>query len=164
MELSAVTEDNRVLKQRIQTLESELKKWVPRLFSLHPSLYWMFSHVFIYFLLSFRYRRENNRLSSDQSRLQATYREIENQSKFLSEKIMRQQVCEGSKTFQCFWSILAIWFSTGSTSLSLTSVVFFVCVTDNSARQDREGDNREKAHGKSGKQAVFFTCLYKLVK
>lgn len=63
VELSAVTEDNRVLKQRIQTLESELKK----------------------------YRRENNRLSSDQSRLQATYREIENQSKFLSEKIMRQQ-------------------------------------------------------------------------
>ncbi|XP_078384658.1 uncharacterized protein LOC144667143 isoform X1 [Oculina patagonica] len=65
VELSAVTEDNRVLKQRIQTLESELKK----------------------------YRRENNRLSSDQSRLQATYREIENQSKFLSEKIMRQQAC-----------------------------------------------------------------------
>ncbi|KAJ7377921.1 hypothetical protein OS493_025816 [Desmophyllum pertusum] len=63
VELSAVTEDNRFLKQRIQILESELKK----------------------------YRRENNRLSSDQSRLQATYREIENQSKFLSEKIMRQQ-------------------------------------------------------------------------
>lgn len=63
VELSAVTEDNRFLKQRIQILESELKK----------------------------YRRENNRLTSDQSRLQATYREIENQSKFLSEKIMRQQ-------------------------------------------------------------------------
>lgn len=63
VELSAITEDNRFLKQRIQILESELKK----------------------------YRRENNRLTSDQSRLQATYREIENQSKFLSEKIMRQQ-------------------------------------------------------------------------
>lgn len=63
VELSAVTDDNRILKQRIQILESELKK----------------------------YRRENNRLTSDQSRLQATYREIENQSKFLSEKIMRQQ-------------------------------------------------------------------------
>jgi len=32
-------------------------------------------------------------LASDQTRLQATYREIENQSKFLSEKIARQQVC-----------------------------------------------------------------------
>jgi len=63
VELSAVTEDNKFLKQRIQILESELKK----------------------------YRRENNRLASDQTRLQATYREIENQSKFLSEKIARQQ-------------------------------------------------------------------------
>lgn len=63
VELSAVTEDNKVLKQRIHVLESELKK----------------------------YRRENSRLTSDQSRLQATYREIENQSRFLSEKIARQQ-------------------------------------------------------------------------
>ncbi|KAK2571238.1 Sarcolemmal membrane-associated protein [Acropora cervicornis] len=63
VELSAVSEDNKFLRQRIQILESELKK----------------------------YRRENNRLTSDQSRLQATYREIENQSKFLSEKIAKQQ-------------------------------------------------------------------------
>ncbi|CAH3177343.1 unnamed protein product [Porites lobata] len=63
VELNAVTEDNKVLKQRIQILESELKK----------------------------YRRENNRLTSDQTRLQATYREMENQSKILSEKIARQQ-------------------------------------------------------------------------
>lgn len=82
-------------------------------------------------------------MSSDQSRLQATYREIENQSKFLSEKIMRQQVCEGSKTFQCFWSILAIWFSTGSTSLSLTSVVF-LCVLQTTLQGKIEREITEK--------------------
>lgn len=38
VELSAVTEDNRVLKQRIQTLESELKKWAQHLFSASLSL------------------------------------------------------------------------------------------------------------------------------
>ena len=50
----------------------------------------------------FRYRRENNRLTSDQTRLQATYREMENQSKILSEKIARQQVCRCCKTRSLF--------------------------------------------------------------
>lgn len=98
-----------------------------------------------HFLISFRYRRENNRLSSDQSRLQATYREIENQSKFLSEKIMRQQVCKGSKAgilvrlVHISYLVMCHQFSIDGTSLSLTSVCS--CVTDDSARQDRKGDN-----------------------
>lgn len=60
----------------------------------------LFTHLIVFFSFhELRYRRENNRLTSDQSRLQATYREIENQSKFLSEKIMRQQVCGALDNF-----------------------------------------------------------------
>ena len=58
----------------------------------HPESLALTTLFFVFGFLWFRYRRENNRLTSDQSRLQATYREIENQSKFLSEKIAKQQV------------------------------------------------------------------------
>lgn len=90
----------------------------------------------------FRYRRENNRLTTDQSRLQATYREVENQSKFLTEKIARQQVC-GSFDYCLRFAILL--FS------SVNSMCCF-CTADNAARQDRKGNNREKTHRRSGKQ------------
>ena len=66
----------------------------PLLLSL-PPFSTIFCFIFLIFhdFIFFRYRRENNRLTTDQSRLQATYREVENQSKFLTEKIARQQVC-----------------------------------------------------------------------
>ena len=102
-----------------------------------------------YVFLYFRYRRENNRLTSDQSRLQATYREIENQSKFLSEKIARQQVSRGLNA--CFSvAILCV-------VQSIACAVFRTA--DNAARQDRKGNNREKTHRRSGKQDGALTHL-----
>lgn len=77
----------------------------------------------------FRYRRENNRLTSDQTRLQATYREMENQSKILSEKIARQQVCRCCKTSSSFAIVVLC---------SVLACVVFVSQTTLQGKIERE--------------------------
>lgn len=75
-------------------------------------------------------------MSTDQSRLQATYREIENQSKFLSEKIMRQQVGGGAKarTMLC----LCYSLDYGSSIKHRYSVVAFLVQSTLQGKIERE--------------------------
>ena len=92
-------------------------------------IYGYFTNFFSFCFSPFRYRRENNRLTSDQTRLQATYREMENQSKILSEKIARQQVCRCYKTRSSFAIVVLC---------SVLACVIFVSQTTLQGKIERE--------------------------